>query len=67
LGQNLNARIELLDIAGRQIEAVDLSSLQPETPFHVTLGGRQALAPGVYVIRLSAYGAQRTAKALVVR
>jgi hypothetical protein len=57
------ARLEVLDVAGRIVAARDL---QGPGPAEVQVGGRN-LASGVYMVRLSQGGATATAKAVLRR
>lgn len=59
-------RIELLDLAGRQILARDLTGLGPGSHV-VKLAEDRTLSPGVYVVRLSQGGRSLTTRAVVSR
>ncbi|MBI5709406.1 MAG: VCBS repeat-containing protein [Candidatus Eisenbacteria bacterium] len=60
------ATLELLDLAGRRVRALDLGVRGPG--FHtVELAGLGTLRPGVYLVRLTQSGRSLTAKAAIVR
>lgn len=58
------ARLELLDLAGRRLAAREVAGAGAHQE---RLGEPGALAPGVYVVRLSHGGAVRTARVAVTR
>jgi hypothetical protein len=60
------ARLEVLDVGGRRVFARDVGALGPGSHL-VNLASGQALAPGVYLLRLSQGGRARTVRAVVVR
>lgn len=60
------ARLELLDVAGRRLDAADAGALGAGT-HTLELGRGRALAPGLYLVRLVQGGATRTARVSVVR
>ncbi len=59
------ARLELLDVAGRRIAALDAGALGAgRHVVNLAQGGR--VAPGLYLVRLTQAGQARTARAVVV-
>jgi hypothetical protein len=60
------ARLDLIDVAGRRVASRDLSAL--DAGRHViSVAGEGQLAPGLYLVKLTAGGRSLTAKAFVVR
>jgi hypothetical protein len=59
-------RIDLIDIAGRQVASRDLAAFGPGR-HRVAFGEERRLEPGVYLIRLASQGRVLTSKAMVVR
>jgi hypothetical protein len=60
------ARLEVMDIAGRQVFAREVGSLGPGQHF-VRVSGEKSMAPGVYLVRLTRGGQSLTAKAVTTR
>ena len=60
------ARLELLDLAGRRVRALELGGLGAGL-HRVDLEGTGSLPPGLYLIRLSQAGHQATGKLVVAR
>lgn len=60
------ARLEVMDIAGRQVFAREVGSLGPGQHF-VRVSDGESLAPGVYLVRLTRGGKSLTAKAVTTR
>ena len=60
------ARLELLDLAGRRLETVDVGGLGGGNHI-VKLGEGQALPAGIYLVRLTRAGRSLTARAVVIR
>jgi hypothetical protein len=60
------ARLEVMDIAGRQVFAREVGSLGPGQHF-VRVSGEEPMAPGVYLVRLTRGGQSLTAKAVTTR
>lgn len=58
------ARLELLDLAGRRVRALEVRGEGPHAERFAGLGG---LAPGVYVLRLAHGGTVRAARVAVIR
>ena len=66
LGTGAPARVEVLDVAGRRIESRDLAGLGAG-PHTLRLGASEALAPGLYWLRLTQDGREARARMLVLR
>jgi hypothetical protein len=66
LSRRGEARLDLIDIAGRRLATRDLGTLEPGA-HRIALSQGRRLEPGLYVIRLAAEGRVFTSKALVVR
>lgn len=66
LATRSKSRLDLIDVAGRQIESRNLEAFEPGR-HQVRFGESRRLEPGVYIIRLAAEGRVLTAKAMVVR
>jgi hypothetical protein len=60
------ARLELVDVSGRQVFSREVGSLG-RGEHVVRVSGGQALAPGVYLVRLTQGGRSLTAKVVTVR
>jgi hypothetical protein len=66
LGTGAPARVDVLDVAGRRIESRDLAGLGAG-PHTLRLGASEALAPGLYWLRLTQDGREARARMLVLR
>ena len=66
LATRSKARIDLIDVAGRQIASRNLDTFEPGR-HRILFGEGRRLEPGLYLIRLSTPGRVLTAKAMVVR
>lgn len=62
----VSARLELFTVSGRRVASRDIAQLGAERRT-VTLTGPHELAPGVYLVRLTAAGHSISAKAVVIR
>ncbi len=60
------ARLELLDLAGRRVHALELGGLGPGL-HRVDLAEARSLRPGLYLLRLSQAGRRATGKLIVTR
>lgn len=59
------ARLEVFDVAGRRVTAIDVGAKGPGV-HTASLDTRGAFRPGVYLVRLSRGGEQRVARAVVL-
>jgi hypothetical protein len=66
LAHGAPARIELLDLAGRRLRALEVGHLGPGL-HHVDLERTAALRPGLYLLRLTQAGRHTTGKLVVTR
>ena len=60
------ARLELFTVAGQRIASREIAQLGPEWR-SVSLPAPRELAPGVYLVRLTALGQSLSVKAVVLR
>ena len=60
------ARLELVDVSGRQVFSREVGSLG-RGEHVVRVSGSQPLAPGLYLVRLTQGGRSLTAKAVTIR